>query len=107
MRMTEPTENLVSTLFVFVDWCQQNHLQLSARKTKEPVVDFHRHKQPCTQVNILGTDIGMVTSYKYLGVHLNNKLDWTDHTAATYKKGQSRLSHFLWSSLLEQQERRD
>ena len=59
----------------FVDWCQQNHLQLNAGKTKELVVDFHRHKQPCTQVNILGTDIRMVTSYKYLGVHLNNKLD--------------------------------
>ena len=75
----------------FVEWCQQNHLQLNAGKTKELVVDFRRHKQPCTQVNILGTDIEMVTSYKYLGVHLNNKLDWTDHTAATYKKGQSRL----------------
>ena len=36
-------------------------------------------------------DIEMVTSYKYLGVHLNNKLDWTDHTAATYKNVQSRL----------------
>ena len=66
----------------FVDWCQRNHLQLNAGKTKELVVDFRRHKQPCTQVNILGTDIEMVTSYKYLGVHLNNKLDWTDHTAA-------------------------
>ena len=74
-----------------MDWCQRNHLQLNAGKTKELVVDFRRHKQPCTQVNILGTDIEMVTSYKYLGVHLNNKLDWTDHTAATYKKGQSRL----------------
>ena len=42
-------------------------------------------------MNIQGTDIEMVTSYKYLGAHLNNKLDWTDHTAATYKKGQSRL----------------
>ncbi|KAI4876003.1 hypothetical protein NFI96_019878 [Prochilodus magdalenae] len=28
--------------------------------------------------------------YKYLGVHLNNKLDWTDNTAALYRKGQSR-----------------
>ncbi|KAI5085856.1 gastrula zinc finger protein XlCGF28.1-like [Silurus meridionalis] len=27
----------------------------------------------------------------YLGVHLNNKLDWTDNTEAIYKKGQSRL----------------
>ena len=31
---------------------------------------------------------------KYLGVHLNNKLDWTDNTAALYRKGQSRL-HLL------------
>ena len=44
----------------FVDWCQQNHLQLNAGKTKELVVDFRRHRQPCTQVNILGTDIEMV-----------------------------------------------
>ena len=69
-----------------MDWCQRNHLQLNAGKTKELVVDFRRHKQPCTQVNILGTSIEMVTSYMYLGVHLNNKLDWTDHTAGTYKK---------------------
>ncbi|KAI3372722.1 hypothetical protein L3Q82_023183, partial [Scortum barcoo] len=28
---------------------------------------------------------------KYLGVHLDNKLDWTTNTDAIYKKGQSRL----------------
>ena len=28
---------------------------------------------------------------KWLGVPLNNKLDWTDNTTALYKKGQSRL----------------
>ncbi|KAI4890274.1 hypothetical protein NFI96_014045, partial [Prochilodus magdalenae] len=32
--------------------------------------------------------------WSYLGVHLNNKLDWTDNTAALYRKGQSRL-HLL------------
>ncbi len=41
-------------------------------------------------VNIQGTDIEMVISYKYLGVHLKNKLGWTDNTPALYKKGQSR-----------------
>ena len=40
----------------FVDWYQQNHLQLGARKTKELVVDFCRYRQPCTQVNRQGTD---------------------------------------------------
>ena len=52
------------------------------------------HRQPWTQVNIQGMDIEMVTSYKHVGVHLNNKLDWTDHTAATYEKGQ-RWLHLL------------
>ena len=88
VRTTEPTEK------DFVNWCQQIHLQLNAGKTKEMLVDFHRHRRPCTQVNTQGTDIEMTTSYKYLGVHMNNKLDWTDHTAATYKKGQNRL-HLL------------
>ena len=31
-------------------------LQLNAGTTKELVVDFRRHRQPCSQVNILGTD---------------------------------------------------
>ena len=65
------------------------------------------HRQSCTHDNILGTDIEMVTSYKYLGVHLNNKLDWTDHTAATsfylFLQLCGGISHFLWSSLLVQQ----
>ena len=34
-------------------------------------------------------DIELVTSYKYLGVHLNYKLDWTDHASALFKKGQT------------------
>ncbi|XP_051257592.1 uncharacterized protein LOC127364239 [Dicentrarchus labrax] len=33
----------------------------------------------------------MVDTYKFLGVTLNNKLDWTDHTEALYRKGQIRL----------------
>ncbi|TWW68298.1 hypothetical protein D4764_19G0000960 [Takifugu flavidus] len=42
-------------------------------------------------VNILGTDVDAVESYKYLGVHLNNNLDWTHNTDALVKKGNSRL----------------
>lgn len=76
----------------FVDWCQLNHLQINAGKTKEMIVDFRRrqHSSPAP-VNIKGTDVERVLTYKYLGVHLNNKLDWRDNTDALYKKGQSRL----------------
>lgn len=45
---------------------------------KEPVVDFHRGKlTPSTLVTIQGTEIEIVDSYSYLGVRLDNKLDWT------------------------------
>ncbi len=33
----------------------------------------------------------MVDMYKYLAVHVNNKLDWSDNISVLYKKGQSRL----------------
>ena len=78
----------------FVDWCRRNRLQINAGKTKELVVDFRRRKVPPSPVNIQGTDIEIVDSYKYLGVHLNKNLDWTVNTQAVYKKGQSRL-HLL------------
>lgn len=42
-------------------------------------------------VNIQGLDIKVVESYKFLGVHLNNKLDCADNTHALYKKDQSSL----------------
>ena len=31
---------------------------------------------------------------EYLGIHIDNKLDWTKNTVAVFKKGQSRL-YFL------------
>ena len=61
-------------------------------QTKKLVLDFRRRQHfPPSSVNIQGVDIEMVTSYKYLGVHLNHKLDCKDHSAALYRKGQSRL----------------
>ncbi|KAK3544497.1 hypothetical protein QTP86_013295 [Hemibagrus guttatus] len=43
-----------------------------------------RHKHlSLPPVNIQGKDIERLDSYKYLGVHLNNKLDWTDDTTST------------------------
>ncbi|XP_077475191.1 battenin isoform X3 [Stigmatopora argus] len=75
----------------FVDWCRQNHLYINNSKTKEMVIDFQMNPQQTTQVNIQGTDIEIVENFKYLGVHLNNKLDWSTNIDALYKRGQSRL----------------
>ncbi|KAI3365289.1 hypothetical protein L3Q82_010384 [Scortum barcoo] len=75
----------------FVEWCGLNHLQLNVTKTKELVVDLRKQRTRLNSVVIRGTEADIVDSYKYLGVHLDNKLDWTTNTDAIYKKGQSRL----------------
>ncbi|KAI3352929.1 hypothetical protein L3Q82_019492 [Scortum barcoo] len=55
----------------FVDWCELNHLQVNASKTKEMVIDFSR--KPSSEIapmNIQGLDIERARTYKYLGVPL-------------------------------------
>ncbi len=76
-----------------MDWCETNGLRLTA-KTKEIVVDFSRYPHKVVPVNIQESEIEIVTSYKYLGVYFNNKLDWSDNTVQVYKKGQNRI-HLL------------
>uniref|UniRef100_A0A8C4SNG4 Reverse transcriptase domain-containing protein n=1 Tax=Erpetoichthys calabaricus TaxID=27687 RepID=A0A8C4SNG4_ERPCA len=78
----------------FVKWCDSNHLHLNTSKTKELVVDFRRPRPLMDPVIIRGDCVQMVQTYKYLGVQLDDKLDWTANTDALCKKGQSRL-YFL------------
>ena len=71
----------------FVTWCEQNHLQLHVVKTKELVVDLRGTKTPVTPVSIRGVSVDIVEDYKYLGVHIDNKLDWAKKTETLYRKG--------------------
>ena len=79
----------------FVKWAGESNLRLNTSKTKELVVDFRRPRNPPrpppAPVVINEEQVEMVDSYKFLGVYVNNKLDWSDNTDALYKKGQSRL----------------
>ena len=58
------------------------------------VVDFRRPATPLLPVTIDGVDMETVSTYKYLGLHLDNKLDWSANSDALYMKEQSRL-YFL------------
>lgn len=103
-----------SFLIILRLWSLQNYLQINAGKTKEVVVvDLckRQHSLPAP-VDIQRMDIKRVTSYKHLGVGLNNKLDWSENTDALFKKWQSRLLlprilrsfgvlDHLWSVILE------
>ena len=73
----------------FVQWCWLNHLQLNTSETKE--MDYRGTKPPLLPVSAEGHKVEVVTTYKDLAIHLDNKLDWLSNTDALYKKGQSRL----------------
>ena len=78
----------------FVVWCQTNNLQLNTSKTKELVMDFRRDRPRPRPVLLGAEEVEVVETYKYLGLWLDNKLDWTSNTKQQYKKAQSRL-YFL------------
>ena len=55
---------------------------------------FRRKAPQTAPVNIQGLDITFVEEYKYLGVHINNKLDWTRNTDVLYSLGLSSGLHW-------------
>ncbi|KAI4899267.1 hypothetical protein NFI96_008017 [Prochilodus magdalenae] len=78
----------------FVEWCTTNHLKLNITKTNEMCIDFRRSRPTQQPISIKGVDVEVVRSYRYLGVHLDERLDWSVNTDTVYKKAQSRL-YFL------------
>ncbi len=62
-----------------------NHLKLNINKTKELVVDYQRNRRPPVPVIIQGEEVERVNSYKYLGVQITKKLDWTHNTNTLFR----------------------
>ncbi|KAK3570623.1 hypothetical protein QTP86_023807, partial [Hemibagrus guttatus] len=59
-------------------------------RTKSPATQGHKDERASdfSDHGLLGSEMDIVDNYKYLGVHIDNKLDWTKNTDALYKKGQ-------------------
>ena len=77
-----------------VDWCSQNDLELNVTKTKELIVDFRRKKEALLPLEINGSAVEQVQSFKFLGTVLSEDLSWEDNTTSIIKRCQQRL-HFL------------
>ncbi len=54
-----------------------NILQLNTTKTKEMVVDFRRLRPHLQPVSIEGVCVEMVQTHRYLGLELDDRLDWS------------------------------
>ena len=70
----------------FVNDCDANYLELNVSKTKEMVIDFRQTSADPQLVDIKGSSVARVDTYKYLGIVLNNKLTWGDHGDFIVKK---------------------
>ena len=67
-------------------WCKDNNLSLNVIKTKEMIVDYRRRTTEHAPILIDGAGVEQVESFKFLGVHITNKLTWSEHTKTVVKR---------------------
>ena len=72
-------------------WCQDNNLSLNVIKTKEMIVDYRKMRAEQAPINIDGTEVERVKSFKFLGVHITNKLSWSKYTKTVVKRARKNL----------------
>ena len=68
--------------------CQDNNLSLNVNKTKEIIVDYRKRRAEHAFVHIDGAVVELVESFKFLGVHITNKLSWSKHNKTVVKRKQ-------------------
>ena len=66
-------------LAMFVNHCDANFLELNVSKTKEMIIDFRISCSPPSSIVLKGSKVDRVSSYKYLGIMIDDKLAWHDH----------------------------
>ncbi len=75
-------------------WCEDNNLTLNTDKKKEIIVDMRKERRPHRPLFIRELEVATVSSFEYLGVHINEDPTWTLNTTQMVKKAQQRL-YFL------------
>jgi hypothetical protein len=73
-------------------WCQDNNLSLTVSKTKEMIVDYRKRRAEQAPINIDGTVVERVESFKFLGVHITKELSWSKHTKTVGKRARQHFS---------------
>ena len=72
-------------------WCQDNNLSLNVIKTKEMIVDYRKRRTEQAPILIDGTVVDQVECFKFLGVHIPNKLTLSKHTKTVVKMARQNL----------------
>ena len=75
----------------FVSWCARHSLQLNVSKTKDMIFDFRKNVYSHSAIEISGESVERVSDYKYLGVTVNERLDWSVHAENVLSKVNQRM----------------
>jgi hypothetical protein len=67
-------------------WCQDNNFSLNVGNAKEIIVDYGKRRAEHAPIYIDGAVVEWVESFKFLGVHITNKLSWSKHTKKILKR---------------------
>ena len=60
-------------------------------KTKEMIVVYRKRRTEHAHILINGAVVEQVESFKFLGVHITNKLEWFKHTKTVVKRARQSL----------------
>lgn len=80
-----------SALSQFVNWCDDNFLDLNVTKTKELIIDFRKNQSTPEASIIHGENVEIVETYKYLGTMFDSNLRFDKNTESIIKRGQQRI----------------
>ena len=75
----------------FVNYCKDNYLELNVKKTQELIIDYRRNMPTHVPVKINDNEVQQTTKYKYLGLVMDDQLNWHLHFEFLCKKLNSRL----------------
>ncbi|KAI3357423.1 hypothetical protein L3Q82_015858, partial [Scortum barcoo] len=70
-----------------VRWCEGNNLILNVDKTKEIIVDFRKIQPSHAPLLINNSAVEVVSSTKFLGVHITDDLTWSVNSASLVQEG--------------------
>ena len=63
-----------------------NNLSLNLIKTKQMIVDYRKRRTEHSPLIIDGAVVEQVERFKFLGIHITNKLTWSKHTKTVVKR---------------------
>ena len=72
-------------------WSQDNNLSLNVIKTMEMIVDYRKRRTEHIPILIDGAVVEQVENFKFLGVHITNKLSWYKHPKTVVKRARQNL----------------